>query len=161
MATAATKPNLGARSPALFSNRIVAVNSAPPEFDPARDLPRAFSNFSRRCMPLLTLRRQRIDRAPRLRAGGGPTRERFPITCRLWSPPTIPGALSFLPGARIQRNQMTGPADDADLVVKMLEFPVLRRHARSGRFPPPNAWEHNSQGIKNILEALAGRTHLL
>ena len=37
MATATTKPN-PALVPLPFSNRIVAVNSAPPDFDPARDL---------------------------------------------------------------------------------------------------------------------------
>jgi malate synthase len=55
-----------------------------------------------------------------------------------------------------QRNQMTGPADDADLVVKMLNSgaPGVMLDLEDST---ANAWEHNSRGIKNILEALAGR----
>src|SRR5215469_8200878 len=55
-----------------------------------------------------------------------------------------------------QRNQMTGPADDADLVVKMLNSGapgvMLDLEASTA-----NTWENNAQGIKNILEAIAGR----
>src|SRR5437879_3735720 len=55
-----------------------------------------------------------------------------------------------------QRNQMTGPADDADLVVKMLNSgaPGVMLDLEDST---ANSWEHNSRGIKNILEALAGR----
>src|SRR5213082_1377798 len=55
-----------------------------------------------------------------------------------------------------QRNQMTGPADDAELVVKMLNSgaPGVMLDLEDST---ANSWEHNSLGIKNILEALAGR----
>src|SRR5213082_2680927 len=55
-----------------------------------------------------------------------------------------------------QRNQMTGPADDAELVVKMLNSgaPGVMLDLEDSTV---NSWEHNSLGIKNILEALAGR----
>src|ERR1700686_4920379 len=55
-----------------------------------------------------------------------------------------------------QRNQMTGPADDAELVVKMLNSgaPGVMLDLEDST---ANAWEHNARGIKNILEALAGR----
>src|SRR5947199_9937098 len=55
-----------------------------------------------------------------------------------------------------QRNQMTGPADDAELVVKMLNSgaPGVMLDLEDSN---ANAWENNSRGIKNILEALAGR----
>src|SRR5947209_20422773 len=55
-----------------------------------------------------------------------------------------------------QRNQMTGPADDAELVVKMLNSgaPGVMLDLEDST---ANAWEHNAQGIKNILEALVGR----
>jgi len=51
---------------------------------------------------------------------------------------------------------MTGPADDADLVVKMLNSgaPGVMLDLEDST---ANGWEHNSQGIKNILEALADR----
>src|ERR1700720_1225750 len=55
-----------------------------------------------------------------------------------------------------QRNQMTGPADDADLVVKMLNSgaPGVMLDLEDST---ANVWKHNQRGIKNILEALAGR----
>src|SRR5947208_6740042 len=55
-----------------------------------------------------------------------------------------------------QRNQMTGPADDAELVVKMLNSgaPGVMLDLEDST---ANTWEHNALGIQNILEALAGR----
>src|SRR3954464_13945917 len=55
-----------------------------------------------------------------------------------------------------QRNQMTGPADDAELVVKMLNSgaPGVMLDLEDSN---ANTWEHLSRGIHNILEALAGR----
>src|SRR6266478_6791297 len=55
-----------------------------------------------------------------------------------------------------QRNQMTGPADDAELVVKMLNSgaPGVMLDLEDSQ---ANTWEHLSSGIHNVLEALAGR----
>jgi malate synthase len=55
-----------------------------------------------------------------------------------------------------QRNQMTGPADEAELVVKMLNSgaPGVMLDLEDSTV---NTWEHNARGIKNILAALAGR----
>src|SRR5437773_9928721 len=55
-----------------------------------------------------------------------------------------------------QRNQMTGPADDAELVVKMVNSgaPGVMLDLEDST---ANTWEHNAQGIKNIHEALAGQ----
>ena len=44
MATTTTKLNTTSM-PLPFANRIVPVNSAPPEFDAARDLPEGFLEF--------------------------------------------------------------------------------------------------------------------
>ena len=51
---------------------------------------------------------------------------------------------------------MTGPADEADLVVKMLNSgaPGVMLDLEDST---ANAWEHNQRGVKNILEALTGR----
>src|SRR6266702_5487731 len=54
-----------------------------------------------------------------------------------------------------QRNQMTGPADDAELVVKMLNSGapgVMLDLEDSGA----NAWPNITQGIRNIIAALRG-----
>jgi malate synthase len=54
-----------------------------------------------------------------------------------------------------QRNQMTGPADDADLVVKMLNSgaPGVMLDLEDSMV---NEWEHQRLGVENILQALRG-----
>ena len=151
--TASSKPNPGL-APWPFSNRVVAVNSAPREFDAARDLPAGFVEFLAPLHAALTLRQRaligRRDYAL-AEAHGGKV------------PDFLPPAVATTNSWRIelpawcadQRNQMTGPADDADLVVKMLNSgaPGVMLDLEDSI---ANVWEHNSQGIKNILEALAG-----
>src|ERR1700748_586805 len=53
-----------------------------------------------------------------------------------------------------QRNQMTGPADDAELVVKMLNSgaPGVMLDLEDSTV---NEWEHTGRGIQNVLAALA------
>lgn len=54
-----------------------------------------------------------------------------------------------------QRNQMTGPADDAELVVKMLNSaaPGVMVDLEDSM---ANYWPNLLQGVNNILSALAG-----
>jgi malate synthase len=54
-----------------------------------------------------------------------------------------------------QRNQMTGPADDAELVVKMLNSgaPGVMLDLEDSTV---NDWEHQELGVENILQALRG-----
>jgi len=54
-----------------------------------------------------------------------------------------------------QRNQMTGPADDAELVVKMLNSgaPGVMLDLEDSM---ANTWENLEHGIKNILSAMRG-----
>src|SRR6266436_2810590 len=59
MATATPKPN-PALAPLPFSNRIVPVNSAPAESDPARDLPEGFLEFLVPLHAALTLRQRAL-----------------------------------------------------------------------------------------------------
>src|SRR6267378_2791849 len=154
MATATTKPN-PALAPLPFSNRIVQVNSAPPDFDLARDLPAGFLEFLAPLHAALTLR-QRALIARRDYALAEAHAGKVPD----YLPPSVATTNSWridLPAwCADQRNQMTGPADDADLVVKMLNSgaPGVMLDLEDST---ANAWEHNSRGIKNILEALAGR----
>jgi len=61
-----------------------------------------------------------------------------------------------LPGwCRDQRNQMTGPADEADLVVKMLNSgaPGVMLDLEDSVV---NEWAHQRLGVQNILQALRG-----
>ena len=56
---------------------------------------------------------------------------------------------------RDQRNQMTGPADDAELVVKMLNSgaPGVMLDLEDSTV---NQWEHQMLGVSNIHQALRG-----
>ena len=56
---------------------------------------------------------------------------------------------------RDQRNQMTGPADEADLVVKMLNSgaPGVMLDLEDSMV---NEWSHQRLGVQNILQALRG-----
>src|SRR5260370_1120222 len=154
MASATTTPN-----PPLeqmpFSNRIVPVISAPADFDPARDLPEGFLEFLAPLHAALTLR-QRALIARRDFALGEAHAGKVPD----YLPPSVATTNSWRVELSAwcadQRNQMTGPADDADLVVKMLNSgaPGVMLDLEDST---ANTWEHNSRGIKNILEALAGR----
>jgi malate synthase len=140
---------------AKLANRIVPVNRAPEGFDPKRDLPTGFMELLRPLHEALTARQQSLvkrrevalaesnaGRPPEYLAPSKATRSAWRIELPAW--------------CADQRNQMTGPADEADLVVKMLNSgaPGVMLDLEDST---ANVWEHNQRGIKNILEALAGR----
>jgi malate synthase len=140
---------------AKLAHRIVLVNSAPLGLDPKRDLPAGFIEFLRPLHEALTPRQQELvkrrevalaesnaGRLPEYLAPSEATRSAWRIELPAW--------------CADQRNQMTGPADEADLVVKMLNSgaPGVMLDLEDST---ANVWEHNQRGIKNILEALAGR----
>ena len=140
---------------AELGNRVVAVNSAPRGFDPKRDLPPGFDEFLRPLHEALTPRQQALVKRREValaEANAGRLPEYLPP-----SEATRSSWRIELPGwCADQRNQMTGPADEADLVVKMLNSgaPGVMLDLEDST---ANVWEHNQRGIKNILEALAGR----
>ena len=154
MKTAATKRSRKAED-ANLANRIVSVNRTPEGFDPKRDLPEGFVEFLRPLHEALTPRQQslierravalaesNVGRLPEYLPPSEATRSAWRIELPQW--------------CEDQRNQMTGPADEADLVVKMLNSgaPGVMLDLEDST---ANAWEHNQRGIKNILEALTGR----
>src|SRR5713101_8648401 len=150
MATAISKPD-PAKVPLPFSNRMVPVNSAPPDFDPARDLPEGFLEFLAPLHAALTLR-QRALIARRDRALADSHAGKLPG----YLPPSVATTNSWrieLPAwCADQRNQMTGPADDAELVVKMLNSgaPGVMLDLEDS---VANAWPNINQGIRNIIPA--------
>src|SRR4051812_47975058 len=130
------------------------INNTPPDFDPANDLPSGFMDF------LLPLHREFTPRQQEL------------VARRAWVlsnshrgmlPNHLPPSEAVLSDWRIalpdwcvdQRNQMTGPADDAELVVKMLNSgaPGVMLDLEDST---ANFWPNTMQGIGNILEALRG-----
>ena len=154
MKTAATKRSQTPGGEKL-ANRIVPVNRAPEGFDPKRDLPTGFVEFLRPLHEALTPRQQTLvkrrevaleesnaGRLPEYLHASEATQSAWRIELPAW--------------CADQRNQMTGPADEADLVVKMLNSgaPGVMLDLEDSK---ANVWEHNQRGIKNILEALVGR----
>jgi malate synthase len=140
---------------ANLANRVVPVNHAPRGFDPKRDLPAGFVEFLRPLHEALTARQQSLVQRRRValaESNAGRLPEYLPpseATRSAWR-------IELPQWCADQRNQMTGPADEADLVVKMLNSgaPGVMLDLEDST---ANVWEHNQRGIKNILEALAGR----
>jgi malate synthase len=133
---------------------IMATNSAPAGFDAARDLPKGFvefllplhREFTPRQQQLLekqvaTLAASQQGQLPNYLPPSAATRENWQIALPDW--------------CQDQRNQMTGPADDADMVVKMLNSgaPGVMLDIEDSM---ANFWPHLMLGIKNILSALRG-----
>jgi malate synthase len=133
---------------------IMAMNSAPPGFDAARDLPKGFIEFLTPLHKEFTPRQRTLtdQRASALRASlqgklpdylppSAATREDWRIELPAW--------------CQDQRNQMTGPADDGELVVKMLNSgaPGVMLDLEDSM---ANTWQHLMLGVSNILSALRG-----
>jgi malate synthase len=144
---------------AQLANRVVPVNSAPEGFDPKRDLPAGFLEFLRPLHEALTPRQQALVELREVAlatSNAGTLADYLPASDATRSAWRIE-----LPAwCADQRNQMTGPADEVDLVVKMLNSgaPGVMFDLEDST---ANVWEHNQRGIKNILEALAGRLNYL
>ncbi|HSK62879.1 MAG TPA: hypothetical protein VK893_03535 [Pyrinomonadaceae bacterium] len=129
-------------------------NTAPPEFNAETGLPEGFLAF---LLPLhreLTPRQQALtrNRASVLAAAhNGQKPNYLPPSAATTTNWTIP-----LPDwCADQRNQMTGPADDAELVVKMLNSgaPGVMLDLEDSM---ANTWSNLRTGIDNILAALNG-----
>ena len=130
------------------------MNTAPPGFAPERDLPPGFMAFYAPLHAELTPRQEALLAARRLAlaaALAGQRPNHLPP-----SPATTGDWRIDLPAyCRDQRNQMTGPADDGELVVKMLNSgsPGVMLDLEDSM---ANTWPHLMAGISNILRALDG-----
>src|ERR1700716_670722 len=130
------------------------VNQAPPELDSTRDLPRGFYEF---LLPLhqAFTPRQRDLAAKRRRVLEAAHQGRVP-DYQPASEATTGSWKVSLPGrCQDHRNQMPGPADDAELVVKMLNSgaPGVMLDLEDS---VANAWPNITQGVSNIIAALLG-----
>ena len=130
------------------------LNRPPRDFVPARDLPPGFlafflplhQRFAQRQRELLEERRRVLREAhhgekPVHRYPREAVRNGWHIELPDW--------------CRDQRNQMTGPADDAELVVKMLNSgaPGVMLDLEDSTV---NQWDHQRAGMENILQAVRG-----
>src|SRR5256885_11174120 len=154
MATTSTKTGLSVTS-GDFSNRLMPLNSTPAGFDAARDLPAGFLEFLAPLHTALTLRQRALIARREValhdaHAGKQPN----------YLPPSVatmqPWQIELPEWCFDQRNQMTGPADDAELVVKMLNSgaPGVMLDLEDSN---ANTWEHLNTGIQNVLKALTGQ----
>ena len=133
---------------------VQAVNAAPSGFDPARDLPAGFIEFLLPFHRAFTPRQRELigRRAAALEASHkGQLPDYLPssrATADAWQ-------IELPSWCQDQRNQMTGPADDAELVVKMLNSgaPGVMLDLEDSM---ANTWPHLTHGITNILAALRG-----
>ena len=130
------------------------INTTPGNFNLQRDLPRGFldfflplhQRFTSWQQKLITKRKQVLAAA---HAGKLPNHlppsEATTANWRIELPKWVED----------QRNQMTGPADDAELVVKMLNSgaPGVMLDLEDST---ANYWDHLELGFKNVLSALHG-----
>jgi malate synthase len=130
------------------------VNVAPAGFTLKRDLPPGFAEFYWPLHRQFIREQQRLvqarkDRLARAHAGDLPT----------YLPPSEATVGSWridLPDwCSDQRNQMTGPADDAELCVKMLNSGA-QGVMLDLEDSMANTWEHLMRGHDNIISALYG-----
>src|SRR5436309_3383030 len=130
------------------------INTTPPDFNLATDLPGGFMDF------LLPLHR---EFTPRQQALATKRREVLANSHKGDLPNHLPPSEAtesdwhiVLPDWCIdQRNQMTGPADDAELVVKMLNSgaPGVMLDLEDSM---ANRWPNLVTGVRNIVSALHG-----
>src|SRR5215211_1759040 len=131
-----------------------AVNTAPHEFSAATDLPAGFLEF---LLPLhreLTSRQQTL-RQKRAEVLASSHRGRKPNYLPPSAATTTDWAIPLPDWCADQRNQMTGPADDAELVVKMLNSgaPGVMLDLEDSM---ANTWSNLMTGFANIHAALRG-----
>ncbi len=129
-------------------------NAAPTELDPEQDLPKGFVDFLLPLHSELTTRQQAFiaKRAEVLAASHGGRKLNYlpPSEAK-----TGNWKIQIPAWCTDQRNQMTGPADDAELVVKMLNSgaPGVMLDLEDSM---ANFWPNLMHGIDNILSALKG-----
>ena len=130
------------------------MNTAPAGFSIERDLPTGFATFFRTLHDRFTPRQQAIaqtrkDVIAASQAGHRPTyRPPSAATTQTWT-------IDLPRWCTDQRNQMTGPADDGDLVVKMLNSgaPGVMLDLEDSM---ANEFERTLLGVRNVTAALYG-----
>lgn len=130
------------------------MNHAPNGFDAKKDLPAGFYEFLLPLHEKFTLRQQELakKRAEVLKASH---EGKLPNYLACSTAPKEDWEIALPAWASDQRNQMTGPADDAELVVKMLNSgaPGVMLDLEDSM---ANKWENLEKGIENVLSALHG-----
>src|SRR5271156_174267 len=146
---ASTRTTLGTESELLHPK-----NSAPPAFTSSRYFPQRFIEFLLPLHRALTAHQRQLI-AKRESTLAAAHQGHLPNYHRPSHATTDAGHIELPEWCQDQRNQMTGPADDAELVVKMLNSgaPGVMLDLEDSM---ANTWPRLMQGIANILAALRG-----
>src|SRR6202051_5240096 len=141
-------------NPLSSATLLPPMNVAPPRFDIARDLPAGFAAFYRPLHDRFTARKQEHiaqRKAVLARSHEG----QFPDYLPSSEATSTDWKIELPAWCRDQRNQMTGPADDAELVVKMLNSgaPGVMLDLEDSM---ANQWSHILLGLDNVIAALYG-----
>src|SRR5271163_66001 len=147
---ASTRTTLGTENETLHPK-----NTAPAGFNSSRDLPQGFIEFLLPLHRALTAHQRQLV-ARREAALVAAHKGHLPNYHRPSHATTDAWRIELPEWCQDQRNQMTGPADDAELVVKMLNSgaPGVMLDLEDSM---ANTWPHLTQGITNILAALRGQ----
>src|SRR5271168_408090 len=146
---ASTRTTLGTENETLHPK-----NTAPAGFNSSRDLPQGFIEFLLPLHRALTAHQRQLV-ARREAALVAAHKGHLPNYHRPSHATTDAWRIELPEWCQDQRNQMTGPADDAELVVKMLNSgaPGVMLDLEDSMV---NQWEHQRIGAENILQALRG-----
>jgi len=130
------------------------LNTAPPGFDAKRDLAPGLYEFLHTLHQQFTPRQQELA-AKRKKVLAASHEGRRPDHLRPSEATQGDWHIELPKWCADQRNQMTGPADEAELVVKMLNSgaPGVMLDLEDSIV---NEWDHESLGMQNVLKALRG-----
>lgn len=130
------------------------LNSAPADFDAATDLPQGFMDFVLPLHEKLTPRQQELI-AARAQVLALAQKGSMPDHLKPSDASADNWKVELPSWCADQRNQMTGPADDAELVVKMLNSgaPGVMLDLEDSM---ANEWPNLVQGVGNVVAALEG-----
>ena len=137
--------------PSPTENTSQSMNHAPADLDPHRDLPEGFVDFLAPLHQQFTPRQQKLvaKRAEVLQS----SHQGKPPNYLPASPATTSDWRIELPDwCADQRNQMTGPADDGELTVKLLNSgsPAVMLDLEDSM---ANSWDRTLIGVKNVIAA--------
>ena len=130
------------------------MNAAPEGFSLERDLPSGFAAFYAPLHATFTKRQQELA-AARKRVLEASHDGKLPNYLAPSHATTAAWKIELPAWCADQRNQMTGPADEADLVVKMLNSgaPGVMLDLEDSM---ANEWDHTILGVRNVIAALYG-----
>jgi malate synthase len=133
---------------------VTRMNCAPRNFDPVLELPKGFMDFLLPLHKVFTPRQLALV-ARRARTLADAHKGRLPDYLPASAATAGDWRIELPAWAQDQRNQMTGPADDAELVVRMLNSgsPGVTLDLEDSM---ANHWPNLMRGVRNIVGALKG-----